>query len=130
MSDIPRDMRYTKSHEWVKRNEDNTLTVGITQYAQQQLGELVFVELPEVGAHIEVGDEMGVVESVKAASDIYCPITGDIVEINEQLINHPEFVNQEPYQKGWIAKIEADVITHWDALMDSDQYREWLAQSE
>lgn len=129
MSDIPEGIRYTRSHEWVKRHEDDTLTVGITQHAQQQLGELVFVELPEVGSHIDVGDEMGVVESVKAASDIYCPISGDIIEINEQLIDHPEYVNQEPYQKGWIVKIAASDISQWDELMDNEQYRAWLAKN-
>lgn len=126
MSDIPSELRYTKSHEWVRRMEDGHFEVGITDHAQDQLGDMVFVELPEVGSTISAGDECAVVESVKAASDVYAPLNGEIVETNSDLEDNPELVNQSPYADGWLYRQRADDDDDWSELLDADAYQELL----
>lgn len=126
MSLIPKDIKYTTSHEWVRKEGDGTFTIGITDHAQRQLGEMVFVDLPEVGTGVTCGDDVAVVESVKAASDVYTPLTGEIVEVNEALENNPALVNSEPYGDGWIYRIKAEDIDELLELLDAEAYREEL----
>jgi glycine cleavage system H protein len=116
---------YTKDHEWAKV-EGNTATVGITDYAQEQLGELTFVELPEQGRQVKQKDELAVVESSKAASDVYSPVTGKVTECNRQLETKPELVNDEPYKAGWICKMEVSDAESLKTLMDSKAYEQYL----
>ncbi|CCH48021.1 glycine cleavage system protein GcvH [Pseudodesulfovibrio piezophilus] len=123
---IPDDLKYTKSHEWVMV-EGDIATVGITHFAQEQLGDLTFVELPEVGDTFEAGTEMGSVESVKAASEIYAPVTGEVVEVNEELEDAPENVNEEPYGDGWLLKFK--IKGEPDNLLDAEAYTS-LVESE
>ena len=123
MSTIPANLRYNDSHEWVLDNGDGTVTVGISDHAQQALGDVVFVELPEVGRSLEKGDEFGVIESVKAASDLYAPLAGEIVEVNEALEDAPETVNEAPYEGGWIMKVRLAEGASLDELLDADGYR-------
>ena len=130
MSEIPGELRYASSHEWVRMEEDGTAVIGITQHAQDALGDLVFVELPEVGDSVEVGDEAGVVESVKAASDIYAPVSGEIVAVNENLEDSPELVNQDPYGDGWLFRVKVANTEEWDELLTADQYSEQLESEE
>jgi glycine cleavage system H protein len=123
------DRLYTKSHEWVKKESDGTVSIGITDYAQDLLSDVVFVELPETGGTVGTGDEVAVAESVKAASDIYAPIAGDIVEANEDLEDSPEKLNEEPFDGGWIFKMKPSDDSELDGLMGPDAYRE-LCESE
>lgn len=127
MSDIPKDLRYTESHEWLEEQDDGNWRVGITDHAQNQLGELVFVELPEVDTEVGTGDACGVVESVKAASDIYAPITGKIVAINESLEDEPDLINTDCYGDGWLFEIEATNSDELEELMDADDYTDLTA---
>ncbi|MBN1317416.1 MAG: glycine cleavage system protein GcvH [Anaerolineales bacterium] len=122
---IPTDLRYTEHDEWV-RVDDNEVVTGITDYAQDQLSDIVYVELPEVGDHFEKGDPFGVVESVKAASDVYMPVTGEIVAVNVELEDEPEIVNSDPFGKGWFIKILAQDTSELDDLMDATGYREHI----
>lgn len=122
MSSIPDNLRYTKSHEWILDNGDGTVTIGITDHAQEALGDVVFVELPEVGRELDAGEEFGVIESVKAASDLYAPLGGEIVEINESLEDAPETVNESPYEDGWIIKLKLADDKALDDLLDADAY--------
>ena len=122
---LPDDLKYTKDHEWAK-SSDGVLTIGINDYAQDQLGEIVFVELPEVGDTFEKDDEFGSVESVKAVSEIYIPVAGEIVEINEALEDEPELVNNSCYDNGWLIKIKPDDISQFEALLDKDAYLDML----
>ncbi|PAU79155.1 glycine cleavage system protein GcvH [Halomonas salipaludis] len=122
MSAIPSNLRYTKSHEWVLDNGDGTVTLGITDHAQQALGDVVFVELPEVGQELASGEEFGVIESVKAASDLYAPLGGEVVAVNDALEDAPETVNESPYEDGWIAKLKLSDSGALDALLDADAY--------
>jgi glycine cleavage system H protein len=126
MSNIPVDLKYVKSHEWVRVNEDGTMTVGISDSAQDQLGDMVFVELPEVGASVTAEEACAVVESVKAASDVYAPVSGEVVEANEALGDSPETVNQDPYGDGWIFRIQPADASEIDALMDAEAYGAFL----
>lgn len=126
MSEFPSELRYTKSHEWVRRMEDGHLEVGITDHAQEQLGDMVFIELPEVGGTVSAGDECAVVESVKAASDIYAPVNGEVVETNSDLEDSPDLVNQSPYADGWLFRLRPDDENDWDELLDADAYQELL----
>ncbi len=128
MSDIPSDLRYTKSHEWVRDEGDGTVTVGITDHAQEQLGDMVFVELPEVGAGFAAGDACAVVESVKAASDVYAPVDGEITEVNDALADSPELVNQDPYGDGWLFKMKPADVAALEELMDAEAYAAWLEE--
>lgn len=105
MSNIPDKLQYTKTHEWVRR-EDEVLTIGITDHAQTMLGDLVYVELPEVESNLDGGQECAVVESVKAAADIYCPISGEVIEVNEAVIENPQLINQDPYGQGWLLRVK------------------------
>ena len=122
MSNIPADLRYASSHEWSRQEADGTITVGITDHAQDLLGDVVFVELPEVGRTVSAGEECAVVESVKAASDIYAPISGEVVAINDALADTPELVNGEPYAGAWFFKIKPSDASELDKLMDADAY--------
>ncbi|MBU1696137.1 MAG: glycine cleavage system protein GcvH [Proteobacteria bacterium] len=122
---LPDDVKYTKSHEWAKLSGD-IVTIGLNDYAQDQLGEIVFVELPEKGDTFSKGDEFGNVESVKAVSEIYIPISGEIVEINEGLENAPELVNESCYDNGWLIKVKPEDISELDDLMDKDEYLDML----
>ena len=106
MSELPGDLQYTTDHEWLRREDDGNVTIGITDHAQQALGDLVYVELPEVGQDVESGGDMAVVESVKAASDVYAPISGTVVEANEALSDDPEIINSDPYGEGWIVRLK------------------------
>ncbi|MCB1865719.1 MAG: glycine cleavage system protein GcvH [Chromatiales bacterium] len=124
MSDIPNDLRYTESHEWLRVEDDGTITVGVTDHAQAALGDLVYVELPEVGADFAAGAECAVVESVKAASDVYCPLTGEIVAVNETLNDAPETVNQDPYGDGWLFRIRVADADAVNDLLDAEAYGE------
>lgn len=130
MSNIPQELRYTKTHEWIRREEDGSLTIGITDHAQALLGDLVFVDTPEAGEECAVGDDCAVVESVKAASDVYAPVTGEILEVNEKLADTPELLNQDPYGDGWIFKIGPSDENDYDGLMDADAYQEIIAEEE
>jgi glycine cleavage system H protein len=121
MSNTPANLKYASSHEWALL-EGDIVTVGISDHAQDALGDLVYVELPNVGDNVSQGDEAGVVESVKAASDIYAPVSGEIIEINEALTDSPEIVNSEPYEGGWLYKIRANDVAELDALMSAEEY--------
>ncbi|MEE4202709.1 MAG: glycine cleavage system protein GcvH [Halieaceae bacterium] len=122
MSHNPSELKYAKSHEWARLEEDGTVTIGITDHAQEALGDVVFVEAPGVGDQIAAGDQAGVVESVKAASDIYAPIGGEVIETNEALEDAPETVNSDPYNDGWFFKLRPDDAAELDALMSAEEY--------
>lgn len=130
MSDVPDNYMYTKDHEWLKLEDDGSVIVGITDHAQEALGELVFVEVPEAGANFAVGDACAVVESVKAASDIYCPVAGEVLAANEALADEPELVNSSPYQDGWVFKLQPDDATVLDELMNAEAYGRFLTELE
>ena len=129
MSNIPQDLRYTRSHEWVRKEDDGSVTIGITDHAQQLLGDLVFVELPEVGRTLGAGEEMAVVESVKAASDVYAPFAGEVVAVNEPLDDAPEQVNGSPYEAGWLVRLKPAADADMSALMEAGAYTE-IAEAE
>jgi len=129
MSQIPDDLRYTKTHEWVRREENGNLTVGITDHAQDLLGDMVFIETPELGDNLSTGDDCAVVESVKAASDVYCPISGEILASNTELADTPEVVNKDPFGAGWLFKIKPADPEEINELLDHEQYKE-LIESE
>ena len=129
MSSIPSELRYVSSHEWIRMEEDGTVTIGVTDHAQASLGDVVFVELPEVGSTVSAGDESGVVESVKAASDLYAPLSGEVVAVNEALDEAPELVNSEPYGEGWFFRMKPADEGELSELMDADAYKE-LCESE
>ena len=123
---VPEELQYTKSHEWV-RTEGDTATIGITDHAQDELGDVVFVELPEVGTTFDAGDSFGTVESVKAVSDLYTPVGGEVVEVNETLNDQPEMINEDPYGEGWIVKLSTS--GEGDLLSASD-YEQFLEEEE
>ena len=123
----PSDRKYTKEHEWLRLDDEGTVVVGITDHAQELLGDMVYVELPEIEESVATGDETGVVESVKAASDIYAPISGEIVEVNEELTDAPENVNTEPYDSGWLYKMTVGNEADLDELLTADEYAELIA---
>ncbi len=126
MSEIPENLKYTESHEWIAEESDGTITIGITEHAQESLGDLVFIELPEVGAEVKQEEICGVVESVKAASDIFSPISGKITAINEKLIDAPEVVNTSPYKDGWLFKLRPSESL--DNLLTHDKYAEIIKE--
>lgn len=126
MSNVPNELKYTKEHEWLREETDGIFTVGITQHAQELLGDMVFIDLPEVGTQVSQGDDCSVAESVKAASDIYAPISGEIVEVNHALEDAPEQVNNAPYGDGWIFKIKASDATELEALLAASAYEALL----
>ena len=126
---IPDGLYYTKEHEWARMLDDGTVAVGVTDYAQKQLHEIVYVELPEVGADVEQLSVIGAVESVKAVSDMNCPVSGSVVEVNDELLDSPELINDDPYGEGWIAKIEpSDLEGDKVRLMDAEAYRKHVAE--
>ncbi len=128
MSSIPRDLQYTRSHEWVRRLPDGRLEVGITDHAQSALGDLVFVEVPAIGRRLRTGEECAVVESVKAASDVYSPVDGEVVADNAELADRPELINQDPYGAGWLFRAQADGAAGGAGLMSAENYEKYLAE--
>jgi glycine cleavage system H protein len=126
MSDIRKELKYLSSHEWARVEEDGTVTIGITDHAQDALGDVVYVETPEVGSRVNVGEEAGVVESVKAASDIYSLVSGEVVAVNDLLQETPETVNNSPYDEGWFFRVKPDDLSELEDAMDAAEYREML----
>ena len=122
MSELRSELKYLSSHEWARVEEDGIVTIGITDHAQDSLGDVVYVENPEVGATVNAGEEAGVVESVKAASDIYSPVSGEVIAVNEALEDAPETVNESPYDDGWFFKVKPSDVTELDNALDSDGY--------
>jgi glycine cleavage system H protein len=127
--EFPEGLKYSKEHEWV-RSEGNRVVVGITDFAQDELGDVVFVELPEVGTVVEAGGTFGVIESVKAVSDLYAPVSGTIVEVNPQLADHPELVNESPYGEGWMIVIEASNPDELQQLLSAEAYQTHIEQEK
>ena len=130
MSTQPNDLYYTKSHEWIRIETDGSATIGITDHAQELLGDIVFIELPEVGGNVEAEQDCAVIESVKAASDIYSPVTGKVCAANEALVDAPETVNSDAYGDGWIFKLQPDNLDDIKALMNADAYSAMIAEEE
>ena len=130
MSQNPSELYYAKTHEWVRREEDGTVTVGITEHAQDALGDVVYVETPGVGDSIAAGDQAGVVESVKAASDIYAPVTGEVIAINEALEDAPETVNSDAFNDGWFFKLQPEDMGELDALMSAEEYEQFCDEED
>lgn len=129
MSNTPADRKYAVTHEWALADDAGVITTGISDHAQAALGDVVFVELPEIGTHLDAGDEAGVVESVKAASDIYAPVSGVVVEVNDELEGKPELINSDPYGDGWLFRLRADdAAADMAALLDADGYRNSLEE--
>ncbi|MCG9713348.1 glycine cleavage system protein GcvH [Shewanella insulae] len=123
MSNIPTELKYASSHEWIRKEEDGSYTVGISEHAQELLGDMVFVELPEVGDTVSAGDDCAVAESVKAASDIYAPLSGEVVAVNEALEDSPELVNSDAYGDGWFFRIMPSDLSELDNLLDAEGYQ-------
>lgn len=130
MSNMPEELKYSVTHEWSRPDENGVITVGITDHAQDLLGDIVFVEVPEVGSQVAASDEAGVVESVKAASDVYSPVAGEVVEINEQLQESPELVNSDPYGDGWLFKVKMADPADFEKLLTADEYAEQCETEE
>ncbi len=130
MSDIPRNLKYSREHEWVELDDDGLVVVGITDHAQEALGELVYVEGPEEGQSFTRGDACVVIESVKAASDVYAPVAGELAAFNEKLNDEPELVNQDPYSDGWLIKLRPTDPSDLDELLDAEAYAQFLAESQ
>ncbi len=130
MSNVPEDLKYTKDHEWVRDNADGTVTIGITDHAQEALGDLVFVEVPEVGKRLATGEACAVVESVKAASDVYSPLSGEVAQANEILGDAPETINEDAYGDGWIFKLTVADQSQLDGLMDAAGYNRFLEEED
>lgn len=128
MSETPVELKYVKSHEWVRQEDDGSLTVGITDHAQALLGDLVFVELPQVGRSFTAGQECAVVESVKAASDVYSPVSGEVVAVNDALADTPELINQSPYGDGWLLRLRPSDSAELEALLDAEAYAAQMAE--
>ena len=122
MSNVPGELKYVSSHEWIRVEGDGTVTIGVTDHAQEALGEVVFVELPDIDAEVSAGDDAGVVESVKAASDIYAPVSGVVVAVNDDLEDAPEMVNSDPYGDGWFFKLKLTDESELDDLLSADEY--------
>jgi glycine cleavage system H protein len=129
MSTYPNDYLYTEEHEWV-RVEDDLCTLGITQYAQKELGEVVFVELPEVGQVFDAHDEIGTIESVKAVAEVYTPVAGEVVEINDTVVDSPEMINDDPHGDGWLVKIRFSSSADLESLMNGESYEKYLEEGE
>ncbi len=127
MTELPADLRYAKTHEWSKLDEDTIVRIGITDFAQSELGDLVYIDLPEVGRQLTQGEQCATVESVKTASDLYSPVTGTVVAINEQLADEPELVNESPYE-AWLFAIKADNLSELDHLLDAESYRQQIEE--
>ena len=125
MTELPGDLLYTNDHEWLRRESDGSVTIGITEHAANALGDLVYVELPEIGQDVDSGGEMAVVESVKAASDVYAPIAGSVTAVNEDLADEPEKINADPYGEGWIVRLQPSDGVDESALMSPDAYQQF-----
>ena len=125
--EFPEDLKYSKEHEWVKL-EGDTATIGITEFAQDELGDIVYVETPKVGSTVKQNDTFGVVESVKTVSDLFSPITGEVTEINEEVVSSPELINKSAYSDGWIIKVKAEDLSELDALLSAAEYREMIGK--
>ena len=130
MSDIPDELLYTKSHEWIRVTDDGSVVIGITDHAQEALGDMVFVELPEVGMSFESGGDMAVVESVKAASDVYAPVAGEVEQNNDALTDAPELINSDPYGEGWFLRLKPSDAAQLDGLLDADAYAAVVAAED
>ncbi len=130
MTDLPGDLMYTREHEWLRREDDGSVTIGITDHAQEALGDLVYVELPEVGQDLDSGGDMAVVESVKAASDVYAPISGEVVAVNEELGDDPEKINTDPYGDGWIVRMRPSEEIDESALLPPNDYQTLLDEED
>jgi len=130
MSDIPTDLKYSQTHEWIEVNHDGTASVGITDHAQTLLGDIVFVEPPEVGTEISMEEPCAVVESVKAASDLYAIVSGEVIETNDDLADSPESINNGPYSDGWVFRVKLSDMKELDQLMSADQYAEFIESEE
>jgi glycine cleavage system H protein len=130
MSNTPKDLSYTKSHEWLRDEGDGTVTIGITEHAQELLGDLVFVDLPEVGATLEAGTDCAVVESVKAASDVFSPVSGEVVEVNETLDGAPETINEDAFGDGWMFKVKLSDVGELNEMLDAEAYEAVIAEEE
>ena len=130
MSEVPENLRYSTDHDWVRLEDDGTVVIGITDHAQEALGELVYVEVPEEGQSFQRGDACAVVESVKAASDVNAPVTGELAEINTALEENPELVNQDPYEDGWLIRMHPSDPAELDDLLDADAYTRLLAETD
>jgi len=130
MSNTPKNLKYASTHEWARLEEDGTVTVGITDHAQHALGDVVFVDLPEVGAVLGVADEAGVVESVKAASDIYAPVAGEVIEVNALLEDNPEMVNADPYNDGWFYRLQPEDVRELEDLLSAEAYLQQCENEE
>ncbi|AZG33595.1 glycine cleavage system protein GcvH [Shewanella psychromarinicola] len=128
MSTIPAELKYASSHEWIRKESDGSYTVGITEHAQELLGDMVFVELPDVGDTVTAGEDCAVAESVKAASDIYAPISGEVIAVNESLEDSPELVNSDAFGEGWFFRVMPSLEAEVDALLDADGYQEVIDQ--
>lgn len=125
---VPSDLKFTKEHEWVQFDSDHIATIGITDFAQESLGDITFVQLPREGEEIKKNDPFGVVESVKAVSDLYAPVNGRVVEVNQPLLSAPELLNEDPYHDGWLIKVEVKDESDLEDLMDSDEYKEYVEE--
>ncbi len=123
------EKKFTKEHEWIEKS-DQIIIVGITEFAQDQLGDIVSIELPQVSSSFKQNDVMVIIDSVKASSDIYCPVDGEIIEINEKLLEHPELINQSPYEEGWIVKIKPSNPEQIDSLLSKEQYDKLVGQNK
>ena len=130
MSNVPSELKYTKAHEWVRDEGDGSVTVGITDHAQELLGDMVYIELPEPGAALEAGEECAVVESVKAASDVYAPVSGEVIDINGDLEEMPEIVNRDPYGDGWLFHMKLEDEAELEGLLDAEAYIELIAEED
>ncbi|MCH1493487.1 MAG: glycine cleavage system protein GcvH [Luminiphilus sp.] len=130
MSNHPPELKYAKSHEWARIEEDGSVTIGITDHAQEALGDVVYVEVPSVGDTLAGGDQAGVVESVKAASDIYSPVTGEVVAVNENLEDEPELVNSDPYNDGWFFRLQVGDLSELEGLLSAEDYATACAEDD
>jgi len=124
--DIPEGYRFSEEHEWAREEEDGSITIGISWHAQDLLGDIVYVELPDEGDSIESGEEFGVLESVKAASDLYAPISGEVLVVNQELEDAPQTINESPFDEGWMIRVRADDLQEFNDLMDADEYRAFV----
>ena len=128
MPNTPSDLRYTREHEWARLEDDGRITIGITDYAQDQLGDIVYLQLPAQGADVSAGEPMGEVESTKSVSDIYSPVSGKVAEVNSEVVETPEAVNQDPYGEGWLIGIDPSDPTEFDGLMTAEEYEQFLTE--
>lgn len=128
MVDIPEGLRYTEEHEWALMGEDGIVEIGVTDYAQDALGEIIFVELPNEGEEISMGDPFGGIESTKSVSDLYAPVSGKVVEVNEEVLSSPEIINEDPYGSGWLVRVKPSDPEEYESLMDAEAYRQFLEE--